>query len=245
MARCDRRPPSNAPLASLKAYVTGPENWIPRSGHSVGYPAWGSNYYMILSAATSDRRSDISSGAPTRGRPQASWRRPWRMPACTGRSYLRGSMRRTTPKATRNIGLVSLDGRVELLRKHSKQERPDIPEKSAVAFLETAPLTSNALSGSGLVYLRLHQWRTGPVSRHVSHRRAGPAACGAFRSTHERFGGQVVKFRSCSWCMPGLGVWRRRGSNKRESSVSARASGGPQSVLGGGNDRHRYHALYS
>jgi predicted O-methyltransferase YrrM len=229
MTGYDRLLLPNAHLASLEEGVTGPESWIPRSGHSVGYPAWGLIYYMILCAVAPGRRNDIIETGTNEGSSTIVLAQALADAGVLGAVASVEIDAENHAKAKRNIELAGLGDRVELVLGDSKQQLPAMLEKVdevAVAFLDGSHMTSDVLAEFEHVYPRLADGALVLFDNtfHIAEQGEDQRVNGALRSILERFGGHVVNFPFCSWYTPGLAVWQRRPLKTMEPFVPLGAS---------------------
>lgn len=221
----DRSLLPNRHLATLEEGVSGPEDWVERSGHSVGYPAWGLIYYLTLCAVTYNRRNDIietgtnqgastivlaqaladagvegivSAGRCHRARSASLATAPWRR----RRTSSTRSSRRRLPEVVFGLGVVS---RIDL----------------DLAFLDGSHLEDDVLTEFELVYPRLSDTAIVVFDNtlRIAEDDEDGRVNGALRSILDRWGGHLVNLPFCSWYTPGLAVWQRRPLETMEPSA--------------------------
>lgn len=215
MTAYDRSLLPNPHLATLEDGVTGPDEWVARSGYSVGYPAWGLIYYMVLCAADPDRRNDIIETGTNEGASTIVLAQALQDAGVEGTVYSVEIDSANHARARENLARAGLSDRVELAHGDSKECLPTMlagVENIAVAFLDGSHLRDDVLAEFSLVHPQLSN--SSLVIFDNTFRIADEGDDGrvneALHSILDRWGGHLVNFPFCSWYTPGLAVWQRR-----------------------------------
>ena len=202
-------------LAFLEESVSGPDEWIPRTGRSLGHPGWGLVYHMVLARLDPDRHNVVVE---------------------TGTNL--GSTAMVIAKAIRDSGRSGIVRTIEIdpvIQRQAKERMvlaglADYVEFNLGNSLEELPAVLGDERDVPIVFLDGNHWHDHVVSEFelvlphlasdaivvfdntymLAEADEDPRVNGALRTIVDRFGGNLINFPFCSWYTPGIALWQQQ-----------------------------------
>ena len=208
-------------LAFLEESVSGPDEWIPRTGRSLGHPGWGLVYHMVLARLDPDRDNVVIETGTNLGSTAMVIAKAMRD---SGRSGIVRTIEidpAIQRQAKERMALAGLADYVEFTLGNSLEELPgvigdesDVP----IVFLDGNHWHDHVVSEFELVHPHLAS--DGIVVFDNTYMLAeadeDPRVNGALRTIVDRFGGNLINFPFCSWYTPGIALWQRQAFSEME-----------------------------
>lgn len=209
----DRRLLPNRHLAALDDGVTSREEWVKRSGLSIGYPGWGLLYYLtlcrldpegdnlVIETGTNVGSSTIILGQAVRDSPGTGVVRTVEIDEETYR------------KAVGNIEQAGVADLVQTYLGDSLEQLPKMladGRTAQVAFLDGNHAHDHVVAEFEIVHPHLAAGaivvmdNTYPIMSPGEDSRV----FGGLHTIMARFGGHVVNLPYCSWYTPGIAIWQ-------------------------------------
>lgn len=211
----DRSLLPNEHLRSMDADVTDRESWTAGSGLSVGYPAWGLLYYLVLCRLKPDAHNLIVETGTNQGASSIVLAQAINDSPGDGLLRTVELERANLDLAVGNIEKAGLTGLVETYHGDALDRLPamlDHPSPLAVAFLDGNHLHDQVVREFELVEPRLEHDSLVILDNTylIAEPHEDQRVNGALRTILDRFGGHAVNLPFCSWYTPGMAVWQRQ-----------------------------------
>lgn len=214
MTDYDRRLLPNGHLRALEEGIETRDDWEARTGASVGYPAWGLLYSLVLCRLKPDAFNLVIETGTNVGSSAIVLAQAIRDSRGTGILRTVEIDEANHAKAAKNFAAAGVSDLVEQHLGDAIERLPAMlegPHPVAIAFLDGSHLFEQVIAEFELVEPRLE-----PDSIVVfdnTYRIAEPhedqRVHGALRAIQDRFGGNLVNLPFCSWYTPGMAVWQR------------------------------------
>lgn len=199
----------------LDESVAGPEDWIPRSGRSLGHPGWGLVYHLVMTLLDPDEPNLLLETGTNLGTTAI-------MLAQAIRDSGRRGVVRTVEldpalaaQAAQRIELAGMKKLVQCFQGDSLEMIPQMVAGSVpvrVAFLDGSHFHNHVVKEFELVEPHLAEKSVVLFDNTylISEDREDPRVNGALRTISHRFGGHLINLPFCSWYTPGIAIWQRQ-----------------------------------
>ena len=191
-----------------------PDDWIPRTGRSLGHPGWGLVYHLALSVLHPDDFNVVLETGTNLG-----------STAIVAAQALKDSGRpgivRTVEldpeiaaEAARRVQLAGVAGYVETSVGDSLEEIPKLladVETLRIAFLDGNHFHDHVVTEFELIadHLSTDSLVIFDNTALIADDREDPRVNGALRTIVDIHGGHLVNLPICSWYTPGIAIWQR------------------------------------
>lgn len=206
----------NAHLAELDRGCRTPEQWVARTGHSVGYPAWGLLYYAALCRLDPDGDNAIVETGTNLGCSAIVLGQALRDSRGAGAVHTIEIDAAKAAGAVENLRRAGLGDLVHVHVGDSLELLPSILDRCptlTIAFLDGNHACEHVLREFDLILPRLRDdalvLMDNTYALTDEHLGEDPRVHGALRRILDRHGGNLVNFPNCSWHTPGLAIWQR------------------------------------
>lgn len=210
----DRARLPNRFLADLDESIDGPDDWVPLTGYSIGYPGWGLLYYAVPCSLDPAEFNLVVETGTNFGSSSIV------MAQAIRDSGVRGELRTVeidsscADRAAEHLEKSGVGDLVTQFRGNSLERLPEMigtNEPIRCVFLDGNHEHDHVLEEFSLVLPHLAPGA--PVLFDNTYRIAEPGedprVHGALQTIVSRFGGNLVNFPFCSWFTPGIAVWQR------------------------------------
>jgi hypothetical protein len=211
----DRSILPNRFLAFMDEDVQSPDDWIPRTGRSLGHPGWGLVYHMVICLLNPDEENLIVETGTNLGSTALVMAQAVKD---SGRSGLVRTVELDQPirdEAVQRIELAGLSGYIESFEGNSLEILPKMLADGLplrLAFLDGNHAHDHVVSEFELVEPRLAD--DGVVlfdnTYLIAEGDEDPRVNGALRTIVGRHGGNLINLPYCSWYTPGIAFWQKR-----------------------------------
>ncbi|MFN3216057.1 MAG: O-methyltransferase [Acidimicrobiales bacterium] len=201
-------------LAFLEESVQGPDDWIPRTGRSLGHPGWGLVYHVTLARLNPDRHNVVVETGTNLGSTAMVIAKAIRD---SGRSGIVRTIEidpETMALAQERMALAGLDDYVEFNLGNSVEEleavigdEQDLP----LVFLDGNHWHDHVVREFELVHPHLAHDAVVVFDNTylIAENDEDPRVNGALRTIVDRFGGNLINLPFCSWYTPGVALWQQ------------------------------------
>jgi hypothetical protein len=210
----DRSIIPNRFLAFMDDDVQGPDDWIPRTGRSLGHPGWGLVYHLVLCLLHPQEPNLIIETGTNLGSTAIVMAQAIKDSGRSGVVRTVEIDRAIRDEATQRIELAGLSGYVESFNGDSLVELPgmmadDVPLR--LAFLDGNHFHDHVVAEFEKV--EPHLAADGVVlfdnTYEIAEGAEDPRVHGALRTIVSRHGGNLLNLPYCSWYTPGIALWQR------------------------------------
>lgn len=194
--------------------VYGPDEWIPRSGRSLGHPGWGLVYHLaitMLDPASPNLVLETGTNLGSTAIILAQAIRDSGRPGIVRTVEIDPAI---AAQASMRFELAGVAPFVELFQGDSLIMIPQMLAGSAVlriAFLDGNHFHDHVVREFELILPHLAEG--GVVlfdnTYSIAEGREDPRVNGALRTIVHRHGGALVNLPFCSWYTPGIAIWQR------------------------------------
>lgn len=200
-------------VAGLDEGAAVPQDWLARSGRSIGHPGWGLLYHLVLTRLDPDRDNLIVETG-------TNWGSSTLVLAQAIRDSRRSGRIRTIEldpviyeEARRRAALAGLDDLIDFHCGDSLTVLPGLlaeGEVLAVAFLDGNHFHDHVVTEFELVrpYLAHDSLVVFDNTYLIAEGAEDPRVHGALRTIVDRHGGSLVNLPFASWYTPGIAIWQ-------------------------------------
>lgn len=202
-------------LAFMDTGVSGPADWIPRTGRSLGHPGWGLIYHMVLSVMRPDEfnymietGTNVGSTAMIIAQALLDSGRPGLLRTIEIDEEI-------AEEAKRRLELAGVDQVVEVYVGDSLEKLKDLADFDTpirVAFLDGNHFHDHVVTEFDLVfpYLTHDSLVVFDNTYLIAEGEEDPRVNGALRTIVNRYGGSLINLPVSSWYTPGIAIWQMR-----------------------------------
>lgn len=194
--------------------VTEPDQWIARSGRSLGHPGWGWAYHSTLMILDPDRDNVIVETGTNLGTTAIILAQALIDSGRPGHIHTIEIDEAIHNEARRRFELAGVDARITAHLGDSLETVGRIcgeVEEVALAFLDGNHFHDHVVDEFRQVVPHLR--RGAPVffdnTGLIAEGNEDPRVNGALRTIVAEFGGNLVNFPFCSWYTPGIAMWQQ------------------------------------
>ncbi len=214
LVKYDRSLLPNRFLAFMDDDVEGPDDWIPRTGRSLGHPAWGLVYHLVMCALDPDQPNLIVETGTNLGSTAIVMAQAIKDSGRAGVVRTVEIDRSLRDEAVRRIELAGLSDYVQTFTGDSLEILPEMIGESGnirIAFLDGNHFHDHVVSEFEAV--ESHIADDGIVlfdnTYQIAEKDEDPRVHGALKTIVHRYGGHLINLPFCSWFTPGLAIWQR------------------------------------
>lgn len=202
-------------LAMLEQSVSGPEDWIPRSGRSLGHPGWGLLYHLVMTRLDPDRPNLLVETGTNLGSTAIAVAQAIHDSGRVGvlrTIELDGAIMR---EAEQRVALAGLSEYVQFFEGNSLEVLPKVIEPGesiALAFLDGNHFHDHVVTEFELVLPHLEDDSLVVLDNTylIAEDDEDPRVNGALRTIVATHGGSLINLPFCSWYTPGIALWQRQ-----------------------------------
>ncbi len=210
----DRSLLPNRFLAFMDEDVEGPNDWIPRTGRSLGHPGWGLVYHLILCVLDPEQRNLVVETGTNLGSTAIVMAQAIKD---SGRRGLIRTVELDRPirdEAVRRIELAGLTTYVESFSGDSLTMLPTMIEGDfslRAAFLDGNHFHNHVVAEFEAIEPHLADDAVVLFDNtyQIADGDEDPRVHGALKTIVDRYGGHLVNLPFCSWYTPGIAIWQR------------------------------------
>lgn len=201
-------------VAFLDESVDGPDDWVPRSGRSLGHPGWGFVYHLVMTMLDPDEPNlvvETGTNLATTAILLAQAIRDSGRPGVVRTVELDPAI---AAQAAQRVELAGLQDLIQCFQGDSLQMIPQMLAGTVpvrVAFLDGNHFHDHVVREFELVepHLAKESVVLFDNTYAIAEGREDPRVNGALRTIHHRFGGHLINLPFCSWYTPGIAMWQR------------------------------------
>lgn len=202
-------------LAFLEESVGGPEDWIPRSGRSLGQPGWGLLYHMMLARLDPHGPNLVIETGTNLGSTTIVVAQAIKDSGRTGRIRTVEFDPLIASEAKQRVELAGLSEYVDFYVGDSLEHLPAMISGNVplgVALLDADHFHDHVVTEFELVHPALDDDSLVVFDNTylIAEGDEDPRVNGALRTILSRFGGNLVNLPFCSWYTPGMAIWQRK-----------------------------------
>jgi predicted O-methyltransferase YrrM len=194
--------------------VQGPDDWIPRTGRSLGHPGWGLIYHLVLCHLDPDQPNLILETGTNVGSTAIVMAQAIKD---SGRPGIVRTVEIDTAiadEAARRIELAGLAAYVECFKGDSLATLPVMLRGGPplrIAFLDGNHFHDHVVAEFDAV--EGHLAHDGVVlfdnTYAIAEDDEDPRVHGALKTILRKYGGNLLNLPYCSWYTPGIALWQR------------------------------------
>ena len=205
----------NRHLATLDAGSITPEDWLRRTGRSIGYPAWGLLYYALLCRLDPHGFSVVIETGSNLGCSAIVIGQAIRDSKGDGILHTVEIDENNFAQATENIRRADLEAHVRLHLGDSLDVLPGIlrqHESISLAFLDGDHRFRQVVDEFELILPKLTDDSLVILDNtyRIADADEDQRVNGALRHILRTHGGNLVNFPFCSWYSPGMAIWQKQ-----------------------------------
>lgn len=194
--------------------VIGPEDWIPRSGRSLGHPGWGLVYHLAMAMLDPGSPNLILETGTNLGSTAIILAQAIRDSGRPGIVRTVEIDPAIASQASMRFDLAGVSSLVELFQGDSLALIPQMLSGSAplrIAFLDGNHFHDHVVQEFELILPRLAEESVVLFDNtySIAEGTEDPRVNGALRTIVHRHGGGLVNLPFCSWYTPGIAVWQK------------------------------------
>lgn len=194
--------------------VTQRDQWIARSGRSLGHPGWGWAYHTLLMSLDPDRDNIVVETGTNVGSTAIVLAQAIIDSGRTAHLHTIEIDEDICAEARRRFELAGVSSVVTSHLGDSRQVLGEVladVDDVAVAFLDGNHFHDHVVSEFEIVVPKMRP--DGLVvfdnTKLIAEGEEDPRVHGALRTILDRFGGNLINLPFCSWYTPGVAVWQR------------------------------------
>lgn len=202
-------------IAFLDDGIIDNEDWVSRSGYSLGHPGWGWVYHSILMLLDAERPNVVVETGTNVGSTAILIAQAILDSGRQGVLHTIELDPDVHEEARRRFDLAGVSSVITAYCGDSLQVLPEVVsqvDEIAVAFLDGNHLHDHVVQEFEILADRVRQ--DGVVifdnTSLIAEPGEDPRVNGALRTIMSRHGGNLVNFPFCSWYTPGIAIWQRQ-----------------------------------
>lgn len=210
----DRSLIPNRFVAFLDESVRGPDDWVARSGRSLGHPGWGLVYHMVIARLDPDHPNLIVETGTNVGSTALIIAQAIKDSGRTGLVKTIELDPGIAAEARQRADLAGMSDYIEFHEGDSLSVLQAILGPSDlvdVAFLDGSHFHDHVVQEFGLVHPHLAHDSIVVFDNTyaIAEDREDPRVNGALRTIVSQFGGNLINLPFTSWYTPGLAFWQQ------------------------------------